>query len=112
MEYLSFFREDGKLDFLTELLKLARMMSANISTFPLIILEEISVFWHVLGVSNFKLSPRISFLFIFEKKNGCLGCLLHTFSIASILGWFLYVTTYFKTGTLTLSARHSHLNFL
>ena len=108
---LAFFREDGKLDFSTDSLKLARRVSANISTFSLIIFVRISVSWHALEVSNFKISLRISSLFIFEKENGSLGCLLHTSPIASMLGWFLYFTTHFKIGSLILLARGSQFEY-
>ena len=101
----AFFREDGKLHFSTESLNLARRMSANISAFSLIIFGGISVSWHALEVSNFKISYRISSLFIFEKENGRLGCFFHTSPMASMLGWFLYFTTHFKIGSLILLAR-------
>ena len=39
----------------------------------------------MLEVFNFKISLRISSLFIFEKENGSLRCLLHTSTIASML---------------------------
>ena len=80
-------------------------MSANISAFSLVIFVGISVSWHALEVSNFKISLRISPLFIFEKEIDSLGCLLNTSPIASMLGWFLYFTTHFKTGSLILLAR-------
>ena len=70
------FKEDGKLDFATESLKLARRTSANIAAFSLIIYVEMSVSWHALEVSNIKMSVRSS-LFIFKKENGNLGFLLH-----------------------------------
>ena len=82
----SLFKEDGKLGFLTESLKLARRMSANISAFSLIIFVGISASRQALEVSNFKISLSISPLIIFEKENGSLGCLLRTCSIASMLG--------------------------
>ena len=91
--YICLFREDGQFFFLTESLKLARM-SANIPALSLIIFVVISVSWHALKVSNFKISLWISSLFIFEKENGSLGCLLHTSPIASILWWFVYCTAF------------------
>ena len=108
--YLPFFREDGKFDFSTESLNLARM-SANISAFSVIIFVGISVSLHALEVSSFKVSPRISSLFTFEKESGILGCFLHTFFIASMLGWFLYFTTHFKTGSLILLAIGSQFEY-
>ena len=102
---MPFFKEDQKLDFSTESLKLARRMSANISAFFLIILVGISVSSHALEDYNFKIPFRISALFIFEKENASLGCLLHTSPTASILGWYLYFTIDFKTRSLILLAR-------
>ena len=64
-----------------------------------------------LEVSNFKNSLRISSLFIFEKKNGSLGCLLHASPIVNMLGGFLYFTTHFKTGSLILLARHLQFEY-
>ena len=103
----AFFMEDGKLDFLTETLKLARRMSANISTFSLIIFVGISVSWHALEVSSF---PQ-DFFSIFEEENGILGCLLHTSPIKSMLGWFLYFTTHFKMRSLILLTRGSQFKY-
>ena len=40
-----------------------------------------------------------------------LGCLLHTSSIASMLGWFLYFTIHFITGSLILLARGSLVGY-
>ena len=93
--YICLFREDGQFFFfLTESLKLARRMSANIPALSLIFFVVISVSWHALKVSNFKISLWISSLFIFEKENGSLGCLLHTSAIASMLWWFVYCTAF------------------
>ena len=64
----AFFREDGKLDFSAESLNLPRGMSADISAFSLMIFVGISVSWHALEVSNFKISHRISSLFILKRK--------------------------------------------
>ena len=50
-------------------------------------------------------------LYIFEKGNDSLGCLLHTSPVASMLGWFLYFTTHFKTGSLILLARGSQFEY-
>ena len=86
-------------------------MSANISAFSLIVFVGISVSWQALEVSNFKIPLRISSLFIFEKENGSFGCLLHTSHITIMLGWFLYFTTHFKTGSLILLARGSQLEY-
>ena len=41
----AYFKEDGKLDFSTESLKLPRRMLANVSALSLIIVVEISVSW-------------------------------------------------------------------
>ena len=62
------------------------------------IFVEISVSWHALEVSNFKISLSLE-------------CLLHTSPIASMLGLFLYFTTYFKTGFLILLARDSQFEY-
>ena len=105
------FMEDRKLDFSTESLKLVRRMSTNIFALSLIIFVGISVSWHVLEASNFKISLRIFSLFIFEKENGSLECLLHTSPVASMLGWFLYFTTHFKIGSLILLARCSGFEY-
>ena len=67
--YVCLFRKAGKLDSSTELLKLARRMPVNISAFSFIIFVGISVSWHALEVSSFKISLRISSLFIFQKEN-------------------------------------------
>ena len=80
-------------------------MSTNISAFALIICVGISVSRHALEVSNFKIFLSIYSLFIFENENGSLGCLLHDFPKAGMLGWFLYFTTHFKTGSLILLTR-------
>ena len=53
--------------------------------------------WQALEVFNFMMSLRILSLCIFEKEKGSLRFLLQTSSIASMLGWFLYFTIYFKT---------------
>ena len=105
------FMEDRKLDFSTESLKLVRRMSTNIFALSLIIFVGISVSWHVLEASNFKISCRMFSLYIFEKENDSLGCLLHTSPVASMLGWFLYFTTHFKTGSLILLARGSQFEY-
>ena len=105
------FMEDRKLDFSTESLKFARRMSTNVFALSLIIFVGISVSWHVLEASNFKISLRIFSLFIFEKENGSLECLLHTSPVASMLGWFLYFTTHFKIGSLILLARGSGFEY-
>ena len=102
--FFAFFREDGKSDFQTKSLKLARRILANISAFSLTIFVGISVSWHALDVSYFKISLRISSLFIFEKENGTLECLLHTSPVVSMLEQFLYFTTHFKTGSPILLA--------
>ena len=86
-------------------------MLANISAFSLIIFIEISVSGHASELSNFKIFLRIFFLFIYEKENDSLGCLLHTSLIARLLGWFLYFTTLFETGSLTLLARGSQFEY-
>ena len=86
-------------------------MSTNVFALSLIIFVGISVSWHVLEASNFKISLRIFSLFIFEKENGSLECLLHTSPVASMLGWFLYFTTHFKTGSLILLARGSGFEY-
>ena len=65
--YICLFREDGQFFFLTESLKLARM-SANIPALSLIIFVVISVSWHALKVSNFKISLWISSLFNLWKR--------------------------------------------
>ena len=80
-------------------------MTANIASFSYTIFVVISVSWQVLGFCNFKISIRISSLCIFEKEKGSLRFLLQTFPIASRLGWFLYFTIHFKTGSLILLAK-------
>ena len=85
-------------------------MSANISAFSLIIFVGISVSWHALEVSNFKISPGF-LLFIFEKENGSLGCFLHISPIVNMLGWFLYFITLFKIGSLILLTRGSQFEY-
>ena len=70
----AFFKKNGKLDFLTESIKLAKKMSAKISAFSFMFVG-ISVSRHASEVSNLKIFLRISSVFIFEKKN-CSSCIL------------------------------------
>ena len=102
---------DGKLNFSIKLLKFETRMLANISGFCLTIFVGISVSWEALEVSNFKMSLRILSLCIFEKEKGSLRFLLQTSSIASMLGWFLYFTIYFKTESLILLAKGSQFEY-
>ena len=104
---LHFLKMDGKLGFSIESLKFETRTLANISAFFLTIFIGISVSWEALEVSNFRMSLRISSLGIFEKEKGSLWFLLWTSPIASMLGWFLYFTIHFKTGSLTLLAKGS-----
>ena len=103
--------EDGKWDFLTESWKRKRKSSVNISAFSLIVFIGISVPWHALEVSNFKIFLRISSIFIFEKENDSLGCLLHNSPIVCMQVWFLYLTTHFTTGSLILLAKVLQLEY-
>ena len=65
VEFFNFF---GKLDFSIESLTFETRTLANIQAFSLTIVVGISVSWQALEVSNFKMSLKISSVFIFEKK--------------------------------------------
>ena len=102
---VAFFNMDEKLDFSTESLKYETMTLANIAAFSYTIFLVISVSWQVLEFCNFKISLRILSLCILEKEKGSLRFLLQTFPVASMLGWILYFTIHFKTGSLILLAK-------
>ena len=90
---------------MTKVLKLACKKLAKMSAFSLIILEGISVSWHALETSRFKISLNISSLATFEnEKAACFFFLsLHTSPIVSMLGCFLYFTISLIMGSLILS---------
>ena len=72
----------------------------EISAFSLIILDGISESWQAFYTSKFKVSFKISSLSTYLKENR--QFLLHTSPI--VLGWFLYFTIAFKTGSWMFSA--------
>ena len=108
---VAFFNMDGKLDFSIESLKFETKTLADISAFSLPIFVGISVSQQALEVSNFKMSPRISSLCVFDKEKGSLRFLLQTSPIASMLGWFLNFNLHFKTRCLILLAKGSRLEY-
>ena len=65
VEFFNFF---GKLYFSIEPLTFETSTLANIKAFSLTIAVGISVSWQALDVSSFKMSLKISSVFIFEKK--------------------------------------------
>ena len=105
----SFFREDGKLDFSTGSLKLARRRSANISAFCLVIFIGFSLSRHALEVSNFKIYFRISSLR--KGKWQSQMFFANTSLIESMMGWFLCFTTHFQTGLLILLGKGSQFEY-
>ena len=91
---LACFRSDGNSELVTDVLKLECKKQAKMSVFFLMIAEGISVSWHALETSSFKISLNISSLATFEiEKVACFFFLsLHTSPIVSMLGCFLYFT--------------------
>ena len=71
---------------MTESLKVGRWAPANISVFSLIICVGISLSWHALEVSSFKISVRMSPLFIVKKDKENLECLLAYYSYSDYAG--------------------------
>ena len=65
---LACFRTDGNSELVTDVLKLECKKLAKMSVFSLMILEGISVSWHALETSRFKISPNISSLATFENE--------------------------------------------
>ena len=108
---VAFLKYGWKIGFFNTIAKFETRMLANISAFCLTIFVGISVSCQALEVSNFMMSLWILSLCIFEKEKGSLRFLLQTSSIASTLGWFLYFTIYFKTGSLILLAKGSQFEY-
>ena len=86
-------------------LKLECKKLAKMSMFSLMIFEEISVSWHGLETSWFKISLNISSLTTSEiEKAACFFLLsFHTSPIVSMLGSFLWFTISLIIGPLMLS---------
>ena len=106
--YIYLFQGGWKIRFFDRIFKTCKKgVSKYIRIFFDNFCRNIGISWYALEVSNFKIYLRISSLFIFE--NDSLGCLLHTSPIASMLGWFLYLTTHFKTESLILLLRDPQL---
>ena len=108
---VAFLKYGWKIGFFNTIAKFETRMLANISAFCLTIFVGISVSCQALEVSNFMMSLWILSLCIFEKEKGSLRFLLQTSSIASVLGWFLYFTIYFKTESLILLAKGSQFEY-
>ena len=86
------------------------MKSPDISEFSLIILVRISVFYVALLMFRLFSSLRISsFWTVLNEK---WGLELQNFLIATILGWFWYLTIAFRSGSFIFSDRITHIILL
>ena len=90
-------------------LKLERIKSARIIEFCLMILVGISVLWPAFEEFSCVISFKICVIYRVENEKIMALLPWHTSSILSMLGWFLYFSTDFKTGSLINSERGSHL---
>ena len=106
------FRTDGNSESVMDVIKLECKKLANTTAFSLLFLERISVSWHDLETSRFKISLNISSLATSENEKAYFSFpSFHTSPIVIILGCFLYFTVSWIIGSLILSEMGSLVTY-